>query len=170
MKTDIMKTDIKFEKFQELARLLNGKLQIVPLLYGSLGLEVLTGHDFNADDVDILVPKQFILDKWSIFENLLENNGYKLVDLHEHTFEKYGCEFSFAGIENLEVYAKISADDISVITAKKCQYKLLSLAQYLVVYEKFSRDEYRVMKGKTPRDLYKVEYIKAKLMQDNAKS
>ena len=165
-----MKTDIKFEKFQELAGLLNAKLQIVPLLYGSLGLEVLTGHDFNADDVDILVPKQFIFDKWSILENLLENNGYKLVDLHEHTFEKYNYEFSFAGIENLEKYTEISANDISVITAKECQYKLLSLSQYLVVYEKFSRDEYRIMRGKNPRDLYKVEYLKEKLSQESTQN
>ena len=46
----------KFNLSLENARLLSDKFGIVPLLYGSLGLEYLTGDDLGADDIDILVP------------------------------------------------------------------------------------------------------------------
>ena len=44
----------KFNLFLENARLLSDKLGIVPLLYGSLGLEYLTGDALCSDDIDIL--------------------------------------------------------------------------------------------------------------------
>ena len=53
----------KFNLFLENARLLSDKLGIVPLLYGSLGLEYLTGDDLGADDIDILVPRVFITER-----------------------------------------------------------------------------------------------------------
>lgn len=160
-----MENNVKFAKFLELAKLLNDKLSIVPMLYGSLGLEVVTGDRFNADDVDILVPKQFIFDGWNTFAELLESNGYKFVDLHEHTFVKYGYEFSFACVENWEDYFQLSVKDTTIVTAQECQYRLLTLEQYLAVYEKFAYDEYRITKGKSTRDLYKVEYLKERLKQ-----
>ena len=50
----------KFNLFIENARLLSDKFNIVPLLYGSLGLEHLTGDALGSDDIDILVPCVFI--------------------------------------------------------------------------------------------------------------
>ena len=50
----------KFNLFLENARFLSDKFSMVPLLYGSLGLEYLTGDDLSADDIDILVPRVFI--------------------------------------------------------------------------------------------------------------
>ena len=42
----------KFNLFLENARFLSDKLGIVPLLYGSLGLEYLTGDALSVDDID----------------------------------------------------------------------------------------------------------------------
>ena len=54
----------KFNLFLENARFLSNKFNIVPLLYGSLGLEYLTGDALDADDIDILVrQKPSILNK-----------------------------------------------------------------------------------------------------------
>ena len=52
----------------ENVRLLSDKFDIVPLLYGSLGLEYLTGDDLGADDIDILVSRVFITDRWQEFK------------------------------------------------------------------------------------------------------
>ena len=57
----------KFDLFLENTRLLLDKLGIVSLLYGSIGLEYLTGEDLGADDIDILVPRVFITDSWLEF-------------------------------------------------------------------------------------------------------
>lgn len=94
----------KKEAFFENARLLYKAFQITPLMYGSLGLEYLTGENLNADDLDILIPEIFITDRWNEFCTMLEENGYTLTDEHEHTFVKDGIEYSYASIENLEPF------------------------------------------------------------------
>ena len=80
----------KFNLFIENARLLSDKLGIIPLLYGSLGLECLTGEALGADDIDILVPRVFITERWQEFKAVLEKQGYVLADAHEHTFVRDG--------------------------------------------------------------------------------
>ena len=65
----------KFNLFLENARYLSDKFSMVPLLYGSLGLEYLTGDDLSADDIDILVPRVFITERWHEFKALLEAQG-----------------------------------------------------------------------------------------------
>ena len=72
----------KIYLFLENARLLSEEFGIVPLLYGSLGLEYLTGENLDADDIDILIPKVFLTDNWVSFKNILESNGYILIDEH----------------------------------------------------------------------------------------
>ena len=60
--------NIKFKKFLENAKLLNENLNIIPLLYGSLGLEEVAEYHLNANDIDILIPEEYVLgDKWPEF-------------------------------------------------------------------------------------------------------
>ena len=61
----------KFKLFLENARLLSDKFNIVPLLYGSLGLEYLTGDALGSDDIDILVLRVFITARWQEFKAVL---------------------------------------------------------------------------------------------------
>ena len=71
----------KFDCFLKNAEMLNKNFNIVPLLYGSLGLEVLTNTSLNADDIDILIPQVFVTgDRWNEFELFLENHGFELTD------------------------------------------------------------------------------------------
>ena len=74
----------KFNLFLENARLLSDKFGIVSLLYGSLGLEYLTGDALGADDIDILIPRVFITERWHEFKVLLETHGYAHAHLQEH--------------------------------------------------------------------------------------
>ena len=104
----------KFNLFLENARFLSDKFGIVPLLYGSLGLEYLTGDDLGADDIDILVSRVFITDRWQEFKAVLEEHGYVLADEHEHTFVRDGVAYSYADIEDLESFAGIHAEDIEM--------------------------------------------------------
>ena len=126
------------------ARLLGESLQITPLFYGSLGLEYLTGKELGADDIDILIPGEFLQEQWPDFCNLLAQNGYTLTDEHEHAFEKDGLHFAYASIEELESFAGISPADIPVHHAHGCSFRLLTLSQYLSVYRSSIRDGYRI--------------------------
>ena len=152
----------KFNLFLENARLLSDKLGIVPLLYGSLGLEYLTGDALDADDIDILVPRVFVTDRWHEFKALLEAQGYILVDENEHTFVLDGVAYSYADIEDLEAFAGISIEDIELHETDGVRFLLLSLEQYLAVYKQSSKDGYRV-NVRQKKDADKIRFIGSKL-------
>ena len=152
----------KFNLFFENARILSDKLDIVPLLYGSLGLEYLTGDALGADDIDILIPRVFITERWHEFKVLLETHGYVLADEHEHTFARDGVAYSYADIEDLESFAGINTEDIEVHELDGVRFLLLSLEQYLAVYKKSSKDGYRV-NVRQKKDADKIRFIESKL-------
>ena len=152
----------KFNLFLENARLLSDKLDIVPLLYGSLGLEYLTDEVLDADDIDILVPRVFIIDRWQEFKAVLEEHGYVLADEHEHTFVCDGVAYSYADIEDLESFAGVNTEDIAMQEVDGVSFLLLSLEQYLVVYQKSSKDGYRV-NIRQKKDADKIRFIEGKL-------
>ena len=152
----------KLDLFLENTRLLLDKLGIVSLLYGSLGLEYLTGDILGADDIDILVPLVFITERWHEFKSFLEAQGYVLADEHEHTFVRDGVAYSYADIEDLESFAGIHARDIEIHEADGVRFLLLSLEQYLLVYQKSSKDGYRV-NIRQKKDAVKIRFIESKL-------
>ena len=149
----------KVQAFFENAKLLQELFDMVPLMYGSLGLEYLTGEDLAADDVDILIPKTYLEDQWEDFCGMLEYGGYTLIDEHEHTFEKNGVHYSYAQLEELEPFAGISAAEIEVIENGDVRFGLLSLQQYLKVYTASSKDGYRV-NTRNKKDAEKIELIR----------
>ena len=152
----------KFNLFLENARLLSDKFDIVPLLYGSLGLEYLTGDILGVDDIDILVPRVFITERWLEFKELLETQGYALTYEHEHTFMRDGVAYSYADIEDLEPFAGINTEDIEMREADGVRFLLLSLEQYLAVYRQSSKDGYRV-NVRQKKDADKIRFIESKL-------
>ena len=152
----------KINLFLENARLLSDKFGVVPLLYGSLGLEYLTRDVLGVDDIDILVPRVFITDRWNEFKAILEVQGYVLTDAHEHTFVRDGVAYSYADIEDLESFAGIRAEDIETREVNGVRFLLLSLEQYLTVYKQSSMDGYRV-NVRQKKDAEKIRFIESKL-------
>ena len=148
--------------FLESARFLSNKFGIVPLLYGSLGLEYLTGDALGADDIDILVPRVFITERWHEFKAVLEEHRYVLTDEHEHTFVRAGVAYSYADIEDLEYFAGINTKTIEMHEADGVRFLLLSLEQYLAVYKQSSKDGYRV-NVRQKKDADKIRFIESKL-------
>ena len=152
----------KFKLFLENARLLSDKFGVVPLLYGSLGLEYLTRDVLGVDDIDILVPRVFITERWHEFKSFLEAQGYVLADEHEHTFVRDGVEYSYADIEDLEAFAGINTKDIEIHEVDGIRFLLLSLEQFLAVYKQSSKDGYRV-NVRQKKDADKIRFIESKL-------
>lgn len=150
----------KFNSFLINSKELKDKYGFIPLLYGSLGLEVLTNNSLDSDDIDILIPEKYIKEElWIEFKEYLENKGYQLIDEHEHTFIKDDIKFSYASIENLDEFAGIKVEDINKYTENEIEYLLLDLPQYLKVYERSSLDGYRI-NHKEKQDYKKIEFIK----------
>ena len=125
-------------------------------------MEYLTGDILGVDDIDILVPRVFITERWLGFKELLEAQGYALTDEHEHTFVRDGVEYSYADIEDLEPFAGINTEDIEMYEAGGVCFRLLSLEQYLAVYKQSSKDGYRV-NVRQKKDADKIRFIESKL-------
>ena len=154
----------KFKNFLENAKLLNGRFRIVPLLYGSLGLEQITEANLHSNDINILIPEEFLGDNWLPFIEFLEEQGYTLVDENSHTFIKEDIEYSYAPIEELKTFASIDPRDIGIYEKSGVRYKSLSLDQYLTVYQK-SQEKYHNenIQDKKEQDEEKVSFIKSKM-------
>lgn len=144
--------------FFENVRLLKEKFGIIPLMYGSLGLEYITGKSLDADDIDILIPEIFLNEHWSEFKEFLTDRGYILFDKHEHTFQKDDVFYSYASVEELESFAGINISDIRLATNDDVRFRLLSLEQYLNVYMASSKDGYRINIRKK-KDQEKIAFI-----------
>ena len=154
---------LKYEIFLHLARLMNQRLHVTPLLFGSLGLEKRLDTDLNADDIDILIPEAFLSgDPWSRLASLMRGAGYALYDEHEHAFERDGVSVAFASIESLAPFAGVDIDRIPTLEEGGARYRLLTLADYLKVYTASSKDGYR-RDVKNKRDEEKIALIRRAL-------
>lgn len=83
------------------------------------GLMLLVPEDFlfsgeliSADDIDVLLPETWLSEQWSAFQTLLQAEDWRLIDAHEHTFEKRGVYCSFAALEELETCAGVPIPEI----------------------------------------------------------
>ena len=150
---------MKYAAFLSVARLLNRRLNVVPLLFGSLGLERRLNTDLNADDIDVLLPERYVMDDWTALRALMESEGYRLMDESEHEFEKSGIRVAFAGIESLAPFAGIDVSGIPVISDGGADYMLLTLSDYLKVYTASSKDGYR-KNVKHKQDQQKIDLIR----------
>ena len=155
---------MKKKEFLHIAKLLNEKLHIVPLLFGSLGLEQRLNTYLNADDIDVLIPEAFLNEKWDSIVTIMNDNGYVLYDLHEHAFEKAGLSFAFASIESLTPFAGIDMAKIPVIEEAGIRYYLLDLQDYLKVYIASSKDGYR-KNVRNKKDEQKIQLINKALRE-----
>jgi phosphoribosylanthranilate isomerase len=158
-----MKKDMFFEN----ARELYDRFGIIPLMYGSLGLEFITNENLNSDDIDILIPEVFTEDGWEEFKSFLISEGYVLIDEHEHTFQKDDTLFSYASIEELKSFARIELYDIEQHLINGVQFRVLSLEQYLKVYRASAKDGYRINVRKK-KDKEKIAFIEKHLKKNQA--
>ena len=149
-----------FESFILVANRLNIDFSIEPLLYGSLGLERVTNINLDPEDIDILIPQEFIEDRWEDLKCLMTELGYILIDLREHQFSNHDVKVAFAKIEELKEFAGIEINEIQSIIENETEYKLLNLKQYLHVYKQSSIDGYRKVK-KNNKDTEKIKLIES---------
>ncbi|MEG7354153.1 MULTISPECIES: hypothetical protein [Bacillus] len=147
-----------------IAKTLNKELDIIPLLYGSLGLEKVTGLDFSPEDIDILIPLLFLEEKWEKLKKIMELQGYKMVDLHEHEFKKTNTNIGIAYIEDLKPFADVDYNNLEVFEDYGARYHLITIDDYLKIYNNSLLDGYRRTK-KNNKDQSKINILN-KLIQN----
>lgn len=155
-----------YEEFVYIVSHVNKELDITPVLYGSLGLEKATGIDFQPQDIDMLVPLVFLEGKWDLLKGAMESLDYKLVDIHEHEFMKNEIKVGIAFIEDLKPFANIDYNHLKTIEDNGAIYHMLSISDYLKVYQKSSLDGYRRTKN-NHKDQEKVQILQQLISQNN---
>jgi hypothetical protein len=140
-----MKREEKFGIFLEVAGELNRSFAVNPVLYGSLGLSALLKADIEVNDVDILVPREFVGGRWEDLKDLMERLKFELKDLKEHEFSRSDEKAAFASDEVLKD-VDLTVDDLSETTVEGVTFKELTAEQYLKVYEFTLHDGYRLAK------------------------
>lgn len=157
----------KFYEFLTIAKKLND-IHIIPLLMGSVGLEIVTHVNWDAQDLDIHVPgdkrgwevpaDQSIFD-WRRIVEIMESLEYRLIDLHEHEFQRNNLSVGFGIIDTLPSFAGVLLEDLKIHQKDGIQFYLLTAHQYLNVYQASSKDSYRA-KNNNHKDMRKLDYLK----------
>ena len=148
-------------EFLQIAKALNDKLGIMPLLYGSLGLEQRLGISMNPDDIDMLIPKVYLTEKWDELVSVMNAIGYSLQDIHEHEFKNDRQEVAaFADMEGLASFIGANQVYPSLIERSGVSFYLLNLEDYLKVYTASLQDGYRC---KMKNDQQKIDLVKRAL-------
>ncbi len=149
----------KFEIFLEVSRGLNKVFNVVPVLFGSLGLYKKIGEYGQANDIDILIPEELLSKRWGELIYFMQDLGFELVDEKEHEFSRKGESVGFARQEDLPEKTEINLGNLEIFNKEGAVFKGLAAEHFLAVYELMLRDNYRQEKlGKD--DKKKIELIK----------
>jgi len=163
---NMAKDNQKFDEFIKIAKKLND-IEIIPLLMGSVGLEVITGENWEAQDLDIHVPgdkrgwevpPELSIHSWIDIVKIMESMEYSLIDLHEHEFSKEELSVEFGIIDTLPNFAGVKLEDLEMHKKEDVKYYLLNPEQYLYVYEASSKDSYRTNKNNN-KDFRKIDFL-----------
>jgi len=154
------KNDMLQSEFLRITGYLNTKLDITPVLYGSLGLQEVSGISLDPQDIDILVPLSWLRGEWSVLKDTLEELGYVLFDSREHEFRKGDVKAAFAFEEDLWEFAGVDYRNLEVCENERFRYRKLSLSDFFSVYKASVKDGYRRTKNNN-KDLRKIELLAA---------
>lgn len=157
----------KFEIFLEVTKELN-KLDITPILFGSLGLCRKIGEFKPVQDVDFLLPEEWLDKKWKKLVDLMEKIGFKLENEKEHEFVREEEKIAFGKEKDLKEMVNISVEELESSGLAGAKFKELSPEQYLKVYEVMLRDNYRQEK-RMKDDKSKIDLIKKYLEKNRSK-
>jgi len=166
----------KFNEFIQIAEKLND-IGIIPLLMGSVGLEIVTGKSWDAQDLDIhipgdkrgwQVPPELNIHQWDTIVKMMHSMAYRLIDLHEHAFTKDGLSVEFGIIDTLPSFAGVQLKDVKMHQFGDVKYYLLNPAQYLKVYDSSSKDSYRASNNNY-KDMGKIVFLK-RMLDTNSQS
>lgn len=138
------KMSILFDEFIRIGSHLN-KIGIIPTLMGSLGLEYVTKVNWEPSDIDIHVPgdprgweapdERRIYD-WDKILPMMKNLGYRLIDVHEHEFQKDEIHAEFGSIASLSDFAGISESDIKPVQLDGVRFRVPSMEKKIDDREK----------------------------------
>jgi len=159
----------KLKIFIEVTRVLN-KHGITPILFGSLGLyKVIDKLERKINDIDILVPDEFLCARWVELFEIVNKLGFVLKDEHEHEFVSGVEIIAFGKASDLVKIANVDFEKLKVTNKDEAEFGELFPEQYLNCYKFMLRDNYRQEK-RGNADNEKIALIEKYLQERNIKN
>jgi len=151
--------------FLKLVRALN-KMDIVPIIYGSLGLSLLVGECGPIADIDFILTDAGFRRRWRDIQNyLISKMGYKKDPDHKQEFLGNGCPVSFLKLSDIKTLIPIRLSQLTKHTREGGTYYNLTLSLYLGIYRKGLRGRDRKQKKEGP-DKEKIRLIEKHLTME----
>lgn len=129
-----MNLDKKFTAFLEIANVLN-KHNIVPVIYGSLGLYRIVGQLDEINDIDIIIPNENLIDNFEVLKRAMDEVGYKQDAHYPHEFTKGEGQIGFEPESDLKELG-IDSQKLKVTKLNDSKFKELEPKDYLLVYRR----------------------------------
>ncbi len=121
------------------------KLEIRPVVYGSLGCSCYLGDFKEFADIDLLIDDQFIDGDWEDFKLFLSQYGFILINEREHEFLFNNISVGFAK-KSILIRDCIIKDYADFVKYKEFDADTLLPEHFLVAYRFSVKDGYRLMK------------------------
>jgi len=144
----------KEKEFFTIAKEMNDKFAIIPLLFGSVALNMLVEDDVYMGDLDISIPHYMRPDrKWLCPDiiKLMENMGYEFVDMWEGEFHKDDIWIHTAGNNIFKEYANVDVTECPIMQKDGAIFKIMSLEQQVKIYT--ATAEYKHNEGVRKEDV-----------------
>jgi len=157
----------KLEVFFEVAGKINKEFNVLPILYGSLGLSQAIKTEMETNDIDIKIPENVRVSRWTDLQKMMGDIGFELTNDEGGEFMRNDCMVSIARDE-LMWYAEIDSAKLEIVKNDKCEYKVVSPKQYLRIYQRSLKDNYRREKNNS-KDLERIALIEKYLKENEEK-
>lgn len=132
------------------------------ILYGSLGVSVYLGNFRLFDDIDLLVPNDYINKKWGYLKQIMTSHGFFISDEHEHEFKNQsGVKVAFAS-QNVLLEDDICdpQKDRVIVQVGDVTVQTITKEGFIKAYTFSSTDGYRLEK-RDDSDLQIVQKLKS---------
>jgi hypothetical protein len=132
---------------------------ILPVLYGSLGASLYLGAFKNFGDIDFLVPKEWLAEKWPMLLDIMDQAGFKLIDDHEHEFQHSDGRIVAFAEEDVLIRDNIldSLDQLTTQNVDNLPVRTLRPEDFKKAYEYSEKDGYRkARRGKSDRTVIEL--------------
>ena len=124
----------KFTIFLEIVKALNQK-NIVPVLYGSLGLYRIIDQLDEINDIDVIIPNKNLIDQFDELIKIMAEIGYKQNPYYPHGFTKGEEKIGFEPESDLTEIG-INPQKLKITEIRGSKFKELSSGDYLLVYRR----------------------------------
>lgn len=129
----------KYIAFTDVARLINIRLEEIPILYGSLGVEFRVKKDMKCRNINLMLSNELISDKWESLVDLMSVAGFSLKSEKDRLFEREGMELTVSNTEELSAYAGIDVHTFEKIN-DFAEFYLPKVCDFLEIYNYKSKD------------------------------